>query len=163
MAGGQWRRGGWKPCFPGSHQNSTFQFCVFRAQNTVSSHLGDRERSVLHRSTLRDAPSRAGLYNNDRRPLMGQMMTLPSAVDVRLSGKIFSPGVRNSPASVPMTDAPDICGNRRYLLDGELCSAHGGHRAAIFLGLRNTVGDHLQDPREATVAPQPFAAGQTGP
>ena len=57
-----------------------------------------------------------------------------------------------------MTDAPDVCGNGGCLIGGELCPAHGGHRAAILLGLRNAAGNHFQDSRKTAVAPQPFAA-----
>jgi hypothetical protein len=60
----------------------------------------------------------------------------------------------------PMTDAPHICGNCRCLLGTELRSPHGGHRAAILLGLRHTVGNRFQDSRKTAVAPQPLAARQ---
>jgi hypothetical protein len=38
---------------------------------------------------MADAPSRAGLYNNDRRLLMVKMMTLPSAGEVKLARHQF--------------------------------------------------------------------------
>src|SRR5580658_6292466 len=59
-----------------------------------------------------------------------------------------------------MTKAPDICGQRGCLVCGELCPTHGRHRAAIFLGFRYAVGDHLQDSSETAVTPQPLLTRQ---
>ena len=52
-----------------------------------------------------------------------------------------------------MAESPDVCGQGPGLILSKLCSAHGRHRAAIFLGFRNTVGNHFQDSAKAAVAP----------
>ena len=66
-------------------------------------------------------------------------------------------------ASIPagrcrMTQAPDIRGEGRYLVGSKLRPAHRRHGAAIFFGLRHSIGDRFRDSGVAAIAPQPFLA-----
>src|SRR5215471_10553255 len=61
-----------------------------------------------------------------------------------------------------MTEAPDICGDRRYLVSRKLCSSHRWHGTAILLGLGHSVSDGLPDAAETPVAPHPLLARKVG-
>ena len=59
------------------------------------------------------------------------------------------------PTSSVVAQAPDICGDRRQLLVGQLCPAHRRHGSAILLRLRHSLPDDLRDAPIAAVAPEP--------
>src|SRR5215469_1006868 len=60
-----------------------------------------------------------------------------------------------------VVQTPKIGRHRIDLFRCKLRSAHGPHGRAIQLWLRHTLGNRFADCRIATVAPQPFARGET--
>src|SRR6202023_3713081 len=62
-----------------------------------------------------------------------------------------------------MADRPNVGGNRLEVALWQDHSSHRWHRARMLLGLRHAVRYRLRDALKASVAPQPFAAGEIGP
>src|ERR1700737_2080027 len=65
--------------------------------------------------------------------------------------------------SAPMTERPNISGEGRKLGRRQLGSAHWRHGSPVLARLRYANGDGVRDRSQATIAPQPFAAGEVGP